>query len=270
MRALILAGGGMRGAYGSGVAHALASAGHRFDAVYGTSVGGAMGAWFAAGQTDDGMQTWDAAQDPDVMSYTRWLTGRGPLIDLELLYGRLYEERYRLDVDRIRSCGFPVYVTATDALSGELALLDLRKVDVPPALMATSGIPYATEAPFEIDGRLFFDGGVASPVPVQAALDDGADEIVVVFNDRPEDRNGEPWLFAWHFGRRWPQLADKARRHNELFKRAVRQATNPPNGVKTTVIVPSEMLGIGRFTRDMGRIEEAIALGERDARRAFT
>lgn len=260
----------MRGAYGSGVVAALADAGQRFDAVYGTSVGGAMGAWFAAGQTHDGMRTWDAVLDPDVMNYTRWLTGRGPLIDLELLYGHLYPHRYDMDPDRIRSCGFPVYVTATDAHTGELTLFDLRRVDVAQALMATSGIPYATEAPFEVDGRMYFDGGVAAPVPVQAALDDGADELVVVFNDQPEDRNGEPWLFAWHFGRRWPELADNARRHNQMYRGAAQLAANPPDGVTTTIIQPSEDVGVHRFTRDMDRIQHAISVGRRDGRRVFT
>lgn len=260
----------MRGAYGSGVVHALAAAGERFDAVYGTSVGGAMGAWFAAGQTDDGMRTWDAVRDPDVMNYTRWLTGRGPLIDLRLLYGQLYERRYDLDVNRIRSGGIPVYVTATDARTGQLELFDLREVDVASALMATSGIPYATDAPFEVDGRPYFDGGVAAPVPVQAALDDGADEVVVVLNDRPEERNGEPWLFAWHFGRRWPELAANARRHNELYRSAAQRAAEPPNGVTATIICPSEDLRVHRFTRDMERVRHAIELGRRDGKRAFT
>lgn len=270
MRALVVGGGGMRGAYGSGVLHAFAQAGERFDAIYGTSVGGAMGAWFAAGQTDDGMDTWAAVRDREVMSYRRWLTGRGPLIDLELLYGTLYEERYNLDVAAIRSCTFPVYVTATEADTGDRRLFDLRREDVAKALMATSGIPYATEAPFEVDGGLYFDGGLADPLPVQAALDDGATELVIVLNDHVEHRGKDPWILSWHFGRRWPKLGELARRHDNLYFEAQALAQAPPDGVQATLIRPGQGIDLHRFTRDLDRVHEAINMGKQDAQRFLT
>lgn len=35
--------------------------------------------------------------------------------------------------------------------------------------------------PIEIDGKLYYDGGVTDAIPVQRALDDGCDKIVADF-----------------------------------------------------------------------------------------
>ncbi len=46
-------------------------------------------------------------------------------------------------------------------------------------------MPVACE-PYVIDGVPYFDGGIVDPVPVQKAIDDGYDRIVLVLT-RPKD-----------------------------------------------------------------------------------
>ncbi len=52
-------------------------------------------------------------------------------------------------------------------------------------MKASSAVPVACE-PYVVDGVPYFDGGIVDPVPVQKAIDDGYDRIVLVLT-RPKD-----------------------------------------------------------------------------------
>lgn len=268
MRALVIEGGGMRAAYASGAVQGLAERGLRVDAVYGTSAGGAIAAWFTAGQFHDSPRTWAWASDRGLMSYRRWLLRRGPFWDLRLLYEGFYVDRIRLDVDRIRESPFPAYVTAADVDTGTTRYLDLRRTNVHRALMATSALPLAVDDPIEVDGHRLLDGGVTDPIPLQRAIDDGATEIVLVLN-RPQGppRKPEPALLSWLVARKYPRLAEAARNHHVLHNEAVRLAEAPPPGVTVHLLRPAHPTGLSRTTRDVALLERAIAQGRADGNR---
>lgn len=259
----------MRAAYASGAVQGLAENGLRVDAVYGTSAGGAIAAWFTAGQFHESPRTWAWATDRNLMSYRRWLLRRGPFWDLRLLYEGFYVDRIRLDTDAIRASPYPAYVTAADADTGDTHYLDLRKGNVHRLLMATSALPLAVDEPVPVDGRRLLDGGVTDPIPVARAIADGAKELIVVLN-RPHGppRKPEPAFFSWLVARQYPRLATAARNHHALHNAAVALAEKPPAGVKVTLVRPHAPTGLSRTTRDVALLERAIAQGRADGNRA--
>lgn len=269
MRALVIEGGGSRAAYASGVADALAEARLRFDAVYGTSAGGAIGAWFAAGQTRDGARTWDYTRDAIAFSYWRWFTLRGPLWSLARIYNGVYVNEIPLDLEAVRESAFPVWVTLTDADSGEAEYRDLRRGNILQLLSATSAIPYLTEGPVATDGRRFFDGGLADPLPVERALDEGANELVVVGNRPPGwTRSAEGRWMLRRMARQFPGAAKALERRHLAYNGAVRAAEQPPPGVRCTLIRPTGDTGLRRLTRDAKVLMAGIERGREDGRRA--
>jgi predicted patatin/cPLA2 family phospholipase len=265
VKALVIAGGGTRGAYASGAAIAIHELGLKFDAVYGTSAGGAVAAWFTAGQPREGLRTWRYVQDPTIMNWRRWLTFRGPLIDLERLYGEVYTKEVGLDLDAIRNAPHPTIVTMADAESGHAHYVDLRKADILQALKASSAIPFVTDAPFEFNGRKYFDGGLVQPVPLERALEDGAKEVVLIFNHHPEYDSSTSLFMAWLFERKYPRLGLAIAHHSLLYDQVEALAANPPVGVKITLIRPLKDHGVHRLTRDTKLIERAIDQGRKDA-----
>ena len=80
---------------------------------------------------------------------------------------------YRL----LEESAVPVHVVATDVLTGREALLS--KGPSVPAVMASSAIP-GIFPPVALSGTLFFDGSVAANTPVSAAVELGAERIVVL------------------------------------------------------------------------------------------
>lgn len=256
----------MRGAYTTGVVDVLAEMGITFDAVYGTSAGGTASAWFAAGQTDVYVDSWAYVNDPRVMNYGRWISRRGPLLDMDHLIYHVYPNELGIDVKKVQKANHAVVVTATHVETARTRFFDLRDTPVLDALRATSALPLATSGPVRLDGEWYLDGGLSGPLPVARALADGHKEIVVVLNKVGEERRAEPLPFSWYFGRRFPALAAAGYHHHRIVNDAVRLADAPPDGVAVTVIRPLKEHGLTRFTRDMDRIHRGIEQGRKEAR----
>lgn len=255
----------MRAAYANGVLAGLEDAGVTFDAVYGTSAGGALAAWFSAGQARYALDTWMYAHDERIMSYRRWLLRQGPLLDHDRLFEVVYEDERPLDVDAILDAEHPVVVTATEVETGEGVYHDLREGDVLDWLRATGRLPLASGPPVEIDGHRYLDGGIAIPIPIEKAIDDGADEVLLVLN-RPERKSeAESWFLAAIVGQRYPELFDLVRQHAELWNDAVELAKDPPDDVDVSILQPDEYLDLGRLSRDEELLENAIETGLADA-----
>lgn len=71
----------------------------------------------------------------------------------------------------------PVYVIATDLLSGEE--LRLSRGDALQALLASAAIP-GVFAPVEWEGRRLIDGGVSNNTPIADAIELGAEKVYVL------------------------------------------------------------------------------------------
>ena len=256
----------MKAAYAGGVLSAFEEAGHRpFDAVYGTSAGGALGAWFSAGQARFAERTWDYAADRRILSYRRFLRG-GPLLDHEGLLDIVYVKEAPLDQDAIRRCPHPVVVTAVDIHTGETVYHDLRQGDIIPWLKATGRLPLGSGAPVVIGGRALLDGGIFDPIPVRRAVADGHTQVTVVLNTHPGRRKPDHPLAAAYVARRYPRLRDGILRHAAIKQEAIDFAKAPPPGIRCDLVRPARPTGLTRLTRDLGKIRAAIEMGRRDGR----
>ncbi|HUR68878.1 MAG TPA: patatin family protein [Candidatus Thermoplasmatota archaeon] len=267
MPALVVEGGANRAAYATGALASLQAAGFVPDAVYGTSAGGALAAWYAAGQMERACKTWEAVRDTKLLSFRRALFG-GYVFDLRTLYHHYYPNVFGMDVAAVKRAPYPVHVTITDAETLETLHPDIRHAGDPLALVhAGAAIPVLSEAPVELDGRKLLDGGTTDPIPIAKAIADGHRDIVCVLNRAPGDRKPEPEWAIRLFARRFPALEEAARMHHEYHNRAVRLAFAPPEGVRVRVVRPDVDTGVSRATRDMTKIRSAIERGRADGAR---
>lgn len=266
MPALVVEGGAARATYASGVAEALQEAGFVPDAIYGTSAGGAIAAWYAAGQAHVGATTWEKITDRSLLSYRRALVGK-PVLNFARLYGEYYPNFFRMDVPRLRAAPFPAFATVTDADSADTLHLDLRRVADPfRVLHATSALPLVSDSPVEMDGRRFVDGGVTDPIPLRKALDEGHRDVVLVLNRPAGPRAPEPAVVVRLVARRFPALREHVANHHALHQDAIRLAENPPAGVRVRIVRPARDTGVTRLTRDIPKLRAAIEQGRVDGR----
>jgi len=267
MTTLVVEGGAARATYASGVAAALQKAGFVPDAIYGTSAGGAIAAWYAAGLTEQGTKTWDAITDRNLLSWRRALVGR-PVLDFARLYSDYYPRVFGMDVARLRAAPFPAYATLTDADSAESVYVDLRRAEDPMRVLhATSALPLVSESPVEIGGRRFVDGGVTDPIPIAKALADGHRDLVVVLNRPKGPRPPESAAVVRLVARRFPALREHVAKHHVYHQEAIALAESPPAGARVRIVRPAADLGLSRLTRDVAKLRAAVEKGRQDGAR---
>lgn len=255
----------MRAAYANGVLAAFEEAGFRdVDAVYGASAGAALAAWWAAGQARFAVHTWDYIQDRRLLSYRRFLTRRGPLLDHDAMVRIVYQEERQMDIAAIRRFPIPIIAVLSDADTGTPVYRDLRTGPTIDLLRGTARLPLATGDAVRIDGHRYVDGGVLDPIPIRRAIDDGAKDIILILNRPPGKRRPEPALFRRMLAARYPALAEAGNRHHELHDDAVALALHPPKGVRVAIIRPAHDLRVGRLTRNLARIHGAAEAGRQD------
>lgn len=257
----------MKAAYANGVLSAFEEAGYRpWDMIVGTSAGGALAAWYAAGQANFAEGTWDYSRDPAVLSYGRWLRGKGPVLDHDYLLDSVYVEHHPLDQAAIHNHDVPVIVTASRVADGGTTYHDLREGLVLPWLKATGRLPFGAGSPVTIDGIDYLDGGITDPIPVRYAIETrGVRDIVLIVNWPEGPLVNDNAVLARLTARRYPALRDGLLRHQARKRAAMQYAMSPPAGVRVRIIRPSGPTGLHRLTRDAEKLAAAIRRGRDDA-----
>jgi NTE family protein len=177
--ALVLCGGGSRGAVEIGFYRALIEIGVPIDFIVGSSIGALNGAFIAAGVSVDQMyELWRNVRFRDVfgLNWRLLISAR----KAESVYGdkklRRFLERH-LPARQFEDLPMPLTILATDLETGESARLE--RGDLIEAVLASVAIP-GLLPPVRIQGRRLFDGDIANNLPLDVAVDKGATAILAI------------------------------------------------------------------------------------------
>lgn len=127
---LVLSGGGLRGFYALGVLKAIEEAGlkEKIDAIYGVSVGAILASYWASGRSAE--EIYQKYQDLPLATM-KWLP-RNPT--KYLLETRIFKSFFEKDLAvSFEDLSFPVFIGATDLLSGKFLLFHEGEL-LPPLL----------------------------------------------------------------------------------------------------------------------------------------
>jgi NTE family protein len=190
-RALVLSGGGGRGAYHVGVLRFLEEHEWLPDVVVGTSIGAVNGAAIASGHTARSLWAlWQRLETRDVQkTHLNPLDGNY-LLDTNPLRETLQRDGW-VDFKRINSpeANAHLRVTATEVNTGHLHVFG-NSANIYPSKMrqeslsldhiiASCSIPIVYPAT-QLHENLYWDGATVANTPLGPAIDAGAEEIVVV------------------------------------------------------------------------------------------
>lgn len=169
---LALGGGAARGFAHIGVLKMLSSQGIRPDYIAGTSAGAVVGSLYASGMDIFALQKIGAELDEKV--FADW-----GLPSLGLLSGESLEKfiNQHLHNRPLEKLPIPFTAVAADLQTGDIKMF--RRGDTGQAVRASASVPGIFK-PAIIQGRSFVDGGLVSPVPVEAVRAMGADIVIAV------------------------------------------------------------------------------------------
>ena len=189
MRALVLSGGGSRGAFQAGaIIHLLRDLQTSYDAFCGVSVGALNAAylaqWPTGGEVEaaDGLaRLWHSISTASVRR-SRWPFGViGGLWSSSFYSSKPLAELVgrHLNGHDIATSGKRLRVGAVNMRTGGYGLFNEHDPEVELAVLASSAFPAMLE-PVMISGEPWSDGGLRDVTPLKAAIKLGADQIDVV------------------------------------------------------------------------------------------
>lgn len=202
--ALILSGGGGKGAYEIGVWKAMRELGvdKKIRAVSGASVGGLNGALFVQGDYDRARDIWltmnaEKILDPrgfDLMEDLKAMVDRWPDVEAESLVkegifsrdGLVQIIREELDVDRVAANGIPCCLACynvTSNLMDYINVTGMKQNEMETILLATSALP-GIFGPVRFGKSLYLDGGLKDNIPVRPLYNAGYRDFLVVHLSR--------------------------------------------------------------------------------------
>jgi NTE family protein len=207
--ALVLGGGGSKGALQAGFYRAIHELGIKIDLVVAASVGALNGAFIAAGMPPRlMMQEWARVHRKDILSFNWELlrrgTSAGSLYTFRALT-RFLEER--LPVRTFEELRIPFIAVTTDLQTGQPYLWE--QGDLLGAILASCAVPGIYPPVRGPQGRWLIDGALADNVPVATALARGADRVAGVLCQTGPERPGETRGIARLLGRAFGIATDR-------------------------------------------------------------
>jgi NTE family protein len=196
MRALVLSGGGSKGAYQAGaLKYILGELSVVYDVFCGVSVGAIncsfLSMFHGGEEAKSGnllADLWNQLDNSKI--YKRWF----PFGRWHALWNKSFFDssplhtllKSHIDLDKIRASGKKVNVGTVSLSSGKYTIFDQSSDHFIEAVIASASFP-GMLTPVKFLGQLWTDGGVKEISPIKKAMEMGADEIDVIITS-PQTR----------------------------------------------------------------------------------
>lgn len=272
MTGIVDVGGGLRGIYGAGIFDYCMEQGIHFDYCIGVSAGSANVCSYIAGQKGRNYQFYtDYSFRKEYMSMKNLLR-QGSYINMDYIYGELSNTggENPLDYEKLKESDVELRVVATNAVTGKPVYFDKNDMcqDNYSIMKASCCIPLVCK-PYRIKGVPYYDGGLSDPIPVQKALDDGCDKVVVILT-KPIDtiRVAKKDAFpARVLKRKYPKSGEDLACRYKTYNDQVRLAKKYQKQGKVLILAPDDCCGMETLTKDKSALDKMYHKGYRDAKK---
>jgi len=213
-RALVVSGGGSKGAWAGGlIQQMIEERGYDWDMYFGTSTGSlliTLAPLKKMNELKDAYTTVDNKSIFSVDPFTKkgkinwlnavWRTIRGKesLGESDNLEKKIRGFFTIEDYNKIIALGKKTFPCATEYMYGRDVYVCNMDTDYDKYIKytrASTSVPVAMNL-IPIDNNFLLDGGVTQHVPIQKAIDEGADEIDIIILRKEDIYDDEPWIPA--------------------------------------------------------------------------
>ena len=264
---LVLEGGGMRGVFTCGVLDWFMDNGVRFPFAVGVSAGACNGLSYMSGQRGRAK-----ASNIDLMAkykYVgfRYLLTQGCIMDFKLLFEDFPERIIPYDYPAYFNNPARFVMVTTNCLTGRAEYLEEKQsaARVMDIVRASSSLPYVTKITY-VDGTPMLDGGIVDSLPVEYALSQGYERLVVVLTRNKGYRKSlrKP-LAAKLFYRKYPLLQQALQNRNAEYNRGMELIEKLEDEGRILVIRPQKPIRVSRMEKDPAKLQELYDEGYAEA-----
>ncbi|AOP33786.1 hydrolase [Leptospira tipperaryensis] len=271
-RALLVEGGGMKGAFAGGALHSLHTilSPKYFDLVVAVSSGACSAAYYVTMPKPE--------PEKSLKTLAIWyfeLAGRKLIspfhpfqgktfLDQEYLVDDLFGQKYPLPAENFEKFGLPEFRIAVSNLhTRSIEYVRATTTNIFDLLKAATSLPIATRGRHRVDGTLYSDAAVLNPLPLEDLIEAGYKDITIVLNS-PVEKISPPFGFFTSFlsfPKDWKMARLMSRWHHHHFNIAREVAQKPPKGVQIHMISPENQLPVTLVTTNGSKLKETVDLG---------
>lgn len=251
---LVLEGGGLRGAFTSGVLEYMLERELAFDRVVGVSAGACIGASFVSKQLGRNRKVnVEYPSDKRYMGF-RHLLGTGSYFNMKFVFEELPGKLVPFDEDTFYKNPTGFDVVATSLRTGKSVVFTkqgVKNIGLDRVLVASSSIPLLSRA-VQIGEESYLDGGVADSIPVKYALNEAEKAIVVLTRPRGyrKEKFSHPFLFKMAF-RKHPEFLTALLHRNEEYNKTLDYCDQMEREGRIFIVAPSPEFSIGRTEKNL-------------------
>jgi predicted patatin/cPLA2 family phospholipase len=265
---LVLEGGGMRGTFTAGALDYFMDNNISFPYTIGVSAGACNGVSYSARQRGRARACNIDLYDKYKYISVKNLILKQNLIDYKLLFNDFPEKIIPLDYEAFFSNKNRTIFVASNCETGKAEYLEehenpqrLNKI-----VQASSSLPFVADIT-ELDGKPMLDGGICDAIPVEKALSDGYEKLVIILtrNKNYRKSNKEMW-FPSFFYKKYPKIQKRLKNKNFDYNKVLDFIDEQEKKGQFLVIRPINKIKVSRLEKDIEKLEELYQQGYECAR----
>jgi predicted patatin/cPLA2 family phospholipase len=264
---LVLEGGGMRGLFTTGVLDRFIDMDLSFPYIIGVSAGVCHGISFVTRQRGRSRAiNIENVGDKRYVSFQNLLK-TGSMFGMDFIFDEVPNKLYPFDFKTFLVAPTEFVSGVTDVETGRPHYFgNDYKEQINLVARASSSIPVFSPM-VEIEGRRYLDGGASDPIPVEKALADGCDRVVIVLTrDREFVRRPEKFRVAYRqMYRRYPAMIRCLDERCRLYNDTLQTVRKLEAQGRAFVIAPPQPVTIGRFERNPDKLQALYRQGMDEA-----
>ncbi len=266
---LVLEGGGMRGAYTSGVLAAFMDENIKFPYVIGVSAGANNGANFVAEQRERNKKVFvDYVNHKDYSGLKHWIIGKS-FFNMDFLFDILPNDLVPFDYETFEKSPTVFKVCVTECSTGKPAYFEKSQFKgielMGRILRASSSLPILSP-PVEIDGKLYFDGGITDSIPIEKSIEDGNKYNVVVLTRNKGYRKEPQKLgpFSKLFFKKYPKILHAIEVRHIKYNETLEKIEKLEKEGLVYAFRPIDEIKVGRLEKDVEKLNDLYEQGYRE------
>ncbi len=267
---LVLEGGGMRGSYTSGVLAVLMDENIKFPYVIGVSAGASNGANFVAEQRKRNRKVFVDYVESEEYSGFKHLIKNKSYFNMDFLYSALPNDIVPFDYDTFQKSETIFKACVTHCETGKPIYFEKSDFDpeyyMEAVLRASSSLPVISQ-PVEINGELYYDGGIVDPIPIEKSIKDGNSYNVIILTRNKEYRKTEQksGLITKSKLKNYPKIREAIKIRHIRYNLLLDVIDKLEEDGKVYIFRPEKSLEVDRLEKDISKLEDLYEQGYREA-----
>ena len=268
---LVLEGGGMKGAYTSGVLDYFLEKGMEFSSCYGVSSGAVNLCSFLSKQKKRGFRSLT-----EYMGNSRYCGLYSLITDGNIVNSQFSMDlvpNYLLPFDReaFEKYTGKAYAVVTNIKTGKAEYLPMKKMPKDlKAVQASTALPLVFQT-VDINGKLYLDGGIADSIPIRKSVLDGNGKNVIILT-KEEGYIREPATglslirMRYH---KYPKIYEVMKERHNTYNETMEYIRRLEKEGKAFVIQPKVKSDVGRLEKNEEKMKALYDIGYKDTETCF-